>query len=664
MSKIKKNRERLLFATLLVVGIFVLVVVGMLHINQGSMGVSPEVILDGILKPQNIIEHNIIRDVRLPRLVIGLIAGGALSISGVILQSLMKNPLASASTLGVNAGAYFCVILFSIFFRDVQVIPFFPALLGALLTAFIVINLGGPSKSNPVQMTLAGVALTLVFGSMTSALQILFENETKGLFLWGSGSLIQTSWQGINFVLPIIITCLTLSLLIGTKLDILALGDEMATSLGLNIRVYRYLGLAIGVVATAATIAVVGPIGFIGLVAPHIVKKIGFKKHRDILLLSFVFGSIILLGADVLSRFYTKGSYELPVGAFTAIIGAPWLIYLAYKTSNNMTKSSYGLLIQTSKRKIPYSILVGILFLITSIVFLIALVYRGQGPQLSDFIIKTIRLPRIMTALLAGIILGVSGFLLQTVLNNTLADPSTLGITPGAALGALFAIQFIPETSSFLISLSGFVGAMISAGIIFIVSKKSKYNASMLVLVGMAVTAICNAGVNIIIINTSVGKSASLVWLAGSTYGSNWNNVMTLLIIIALMTPVVWFLSKDLDAMMLGEDIATAIGSNVTKMRLITSIVGIILASIAVSIVGTVGFIGLLAPHMSRFLVGVKHRKNIIVTALLGGLLLLFADFIGRVVIYPNEIPSGLVVSIIGAPYFLWLLHSTSKIKR
>ncbi|MBZ2174651.1 iron ABC transporter permease [Schnuerera sp. xch1] len=678
MSSKIENKYRLLLLTMIIGGLLSLFILSFIHINQGSVGISLKVILESLINPKNIIEHNVIRDLRLPRLIIGMIAGGALGISGALFQSIMRNPLASASTLGINAGAYFSVSLFTIFLPNFTVIPFFPALAGALGTAIIVMNLGGGRKANPVQMTLAGVALSLVFSSMTSALQILFENETKGLFLWGSGSLVQTSWRGINFSFPIVSLCLFFSLVIASKIDILELGDDIATSLGLRVNLYRYIGIAIGVVATSSVIAVVGPIGFVGLVAPHIMKRIGFKKHIHIFILSFIWGAVILIGADVLSRLFTKGSYELPVGAFTAIIGAPWLIYLAYKTGKHIEKTPHGLLVQVSKKRLPYSILTSILLISILIVFFISLRYGGQeysikeiietilgnGNGISNMIINKVRLPRVLTALLAGIVLAVSGFLLQTVLNNTLADPSTLGVTPGSALGALFTIYFLPKMSNIMIPISAFIGAILASFVIFGISKKSKYNPSMLVLVGMAVTALCQAGVNIIIINTTVGKSASLVWLAGSTYASTWNNVVTLLVSMLIMLPIAWLLCKDLDAIMLGQDVATAIGSDVTRIRILASVVGIFLSAVAVSTVGTVGFIGLLAPHMARFLVGVKHRKSLPIVSLLGGLLLLSANFIGSTIIYPNEIPSGLIVSVIGAPYFLWLLYSTSKIKR
>lgn len=647
-------------------GLVALLIFSLIHINQGSVEVSLSTIIDSIFNYNNSVEHNVIRDLRFPRLVIGIIAGGALGISGALFQSLMRNPMASASTLGINAGSYFFVILFSVFFPGFDSIPFFPALLGAIGTAFVVMVLGKDS-SNPVKMTLAGVALSLIFSSMTSALQLLFENETKGLFLWGAGSLVQNSWRGIKFSFPIVLICFLISIFIARKIDILELGDDVASSLGLNVNLYRYLGIIIGVLATSAIISVVGPIGFVGIVAPHIVKRLGIKKNSQILMTSFLVGAVVLVGADVLSRMFTGGSYELPVGAFTAIIGAPWLIYLAFKTSKNIGKSSYGLLIQTGKKRLPFISLVIILAIVIIATFILSLGNGGFdffNSDTAEFVIAKIRLPRILTALLAGIVLAISGFLLQTVLNNTLADPSILGVTPGAALGALFAIYFLPKTSSLTISLSAFIGAIIASIVIFSISRKSKYNSTMLVLVGMAVTAICDAGLNIIIINTTVGKSASLVWLAGSTYGSNWNNVITLVFGIVILGPISWLICKDLDAIMLGEDVATAIGSDVLRVRVIASVIGILLASIAVSAVGTVGFIGLLSPHMARFITGIKHRKNLIITALIGGLLLLIADLVGRIVIYPSEIPSGLVVSIMGAPYFLWLLHSTSKIKR
>ncbi len=676
MNKVRKSS--FLLPVMLVGGILSILLLSFIHINQGSLNLSIQTIIQAIISPKDMIEHNVIRSLRIPRLLIGIIAGGALSVSGSLFQSLMKNPLASSSTLGINAGSYFFVILFSVFLPEFTSIPFFPALLGAFISAVIVLNLGGGKKANPIQMTLAGVALSLVFSSITSAIQILFENETKGLFLWGSGSLMQTSWRGVIFSFPIVIIFLIISIFLSKKFDILQLGDDTAASLGLNVSMYRYFGIILGVILTSSVIAIVGPIGFVGLISPHVIKMLGFKKHKIIFILSFIWGAVILISADIISRLFTKGSYELPVGAFTAILGAPWLIYLAYRTGKNISNNNQGLIFHTTKKTTSYFFKISLLIGLTIIVFLISIRFGGQdyslkeifstffgnGNSISDLIINQIRLPRILTALLAGIALALSGFLLQTVLNNTLADPSILGVTDGAALGALIAIYFLSKNTNFFIPLTAFIGAILTAFIIFRISKKSKYNPAVLVLVGMAVSAFFSAGVNIIIISTAVGKSASLIWLAGSTYGSTWNNVYLLIFTLILAFPIIWMLSKELDAIILGKEVATALGSNVSRVRIFSSIIGVSLAAVAVTTVGTVGFIGLLAPHISRFITGSKHKKNIFIVGFIGGLLLLTSDFIGRVAIYPNEIPSGLVVSIIGAPYFLWLLYSLSKIKR
>ncbi len=679
MTSKLKSRDKNLLLVMMMGGLLLLLFLSFIHINQGFVDISFNMILESFISPRSTVEQNVIMDLRLPRLIMGIIAGGVFGFTGTLFQSLMKNPLASSSTLGINAGAYFTVVLFNIFLKDfITGIPFLQALIGALGTAFIVVYLSGGKKAKPIQMTLVGTALSLVFSSITSTLQILYEYETKGLFLWGSGSLMQTNWKGITFSFPITFICFLICIIISPKLDILELGNDTASALGLNVDLYRYTGILIGVIATSAVVSVVGPIGFVGLIAPHIIKRMGFNKHKHIFLLSTIWGSVILVGADIISRLYTDGSYELPVGSFTAIIGAPWLIYLAYKTGKNLSNSREGLLFQAGKNKISYPILLCLLSGIIIIIFINSLKYGGQelslkeiieilsgsGNEVSSLIINKVRLPRAITALLAGIVLAVSGLLLQTVLNNTLADQSTIGITHGAGLGALFAIYFLSSKSIILIPICAFVGAVLSSLIIFKISKISNYSPSMLILVGIAVNAICSAGINIIVISTTVGKSASLVWLAGSTYSSSWNNVTVLLTVMAVIFPIAWILCKELDAVMLGEDIAIAIGSNVTKIRILTSIFGIFLAAIAVSTVGTVAFIGLLAPHMARFLVGGKHQKSMVISGLLGGLMLLISDLIGRVIIYPSEIPSGLIVSVIGAPYFLWLLYSTSNIKR
>ncbi|MBS4538939.1 iron ABC transporter permease [Clostridium sp. D2Q-11] len=661
-------------------GILILISLLILHVSQGRVDLSFSVIYEAIFFPKDILEHHLVRQMRLPRSVIGIIGGGALATSGALLQSLTRNPLSSATTLGINAGSYLMVIVVAVFSPSIFAgYSLVPSLVGGVLAAIGVYLISGGPRSTPIQMTLAGTAISLVLASITGTLQLFFENETAGLFLWGSGTLIQNDWNGIQFSFGWIMLALAISIIMSHKFDLLELGDDIATSLGQKVLLIRFTGLALAVFLSAITVSVIGPIGFVGIIAPHLIKLMGFKKHRILLSASFLWGGIILLGADVLARGLFGKAGELPVGSFTAMIGAPWLIWLAYRIgkkqnqTNNSSKTSVGTNLFDYSY---YKILIALIGLIIIFVLFglsmgasnikiveVIKVLIGNGNDFSKNIILNVRLPRIIVALLAGGALAVSGLLLQGVLRNPLGDPSILGVSPGAGLGALIFLLFWPDQPIELLPLAAFSGALIASSIIYLIAWRSNFKPSMLALIGIAVSAFCSAGIQILVSTAKLGVTVALTWLAGSTYAKGWAELGNLIAWPLILIPIAWIIAPQLDTLALGDDMASSLGIQVKKTRLFISLIGVSLAASAVSIVGTVGFVGLLAPHGARMLTNSNHRKLVVLTSLLGGMLLVFADLIGRTIFIPKEIPSGLIVAILGAPYFIWLMRNSKKIR-
>src|SRR5690606_27875049 len=192
-------------------------------------------------------------------------------------------------------------------------------------------------QMEPVRVALTGMIISLLFASITGALQLLFENQTNGLFLWGSGTLVQLNWEGVKFAAPVILLMFIGALLLAKPMDVLSLGEDIASSLGQNVRLVKLVSWGVAIVLAAATVSVVGPIGFIGLMAPHIVRMMGIRGHLQIFIHSFIWGSVFLIGADVLGRLIQPGQ-EVPVGAMTALVGGPWLLYLAWRTAKSMKR--------------------------------------------------------------------------------------------------------------------------------------------------------------------------------------------------------------------------------------------------------------------------------------------------------------------------------------
>ncbi len=281
----------------------------------------------------------------------------------------------------------------------------------------------------------------------------------------------------------------------------------------------------------------------------------------------------------------------------------------------------------------------------------------GQGDAQQQLILFEFRLPRIV-----GMGLAISGAILQGVSKNALADPGILGINAGAGLAVMLYISFFPTTKAapvYLLPVLAFIGAGLTAVLIYSLSYKRHEGITpmRLILTGVAVAAGISSAMIVLTLRLSPENYQFVAtWLAGSIWGSNWRFVLSLLPWLVILLPFVYAKSRVLNILNLGELTAVGLGASIEKERrwLLAAAVGLAGASVSVS--GGIGFVGLIAPHLARQLVGAKHQFLLPAAALLGGFLVLMADTIGRSILEPSEIPAGIVVAVIGAPYFLYLL--------
>ncbi|MGI8314273.1 iron ABC transporter permease [Halobacillus mangrovi] len=643
-----------------------------IHINQGNVEIPLGTVVEALMNPQDTIQHHTVRVLRLPRAVMGIIAGGALAASGVILQTVTKNPLSSASTLGIHSGTYFAVVVTTIFFPFAMFANgIATAFIGGITTFAIVYLLSGAGNATPVRMVLAGMIVTFLFSSLTSVLQIFYENETQGLFLWGSGTLVQNNWDGVQFSLPLVALGLVIAFGFASKLDTLTLGDDVATALGQNVRTVKFISILAAVLLTSVTVSIVGPIGFVGLVAPHLIKLIGYRSHIPLLIGSALWGGNVLLGADVLARIIDPSFSELPVGAITALIGSPWLIWLVLRMKQEGNNQETGS-VMAGKASANLSLwkvtpVLGLVILLTLFVSMASgnygfeplVAYDALFGQSNEFIknfILNLRLPRALVALFSGAILAVSGLIFQGVLRNPLADPSVIGITSGAGVGALMTM-FVFSVSAFWIPVGAMVGALIFFLIVMALGAKAEFQPTVLALLGIGISAFGSAIIQILVVQSDLGVASALTWLSGTTYAKGWAELLQYLIWpIILFIPLLVFYIKTLDVLSLGDDTAKGLGLRVRSVRFQMALIATLLAACSVAAVGSIGFVGLIAPHVARLLVGSANQRLLPVTMLLGGFLLIIADLFSRTLLAPNEIPSGILVALIGAPYFLWLM--------
>ncbi|KML05109.1 iron ABC transporter [Rossellomorea marisflavi] len=303
-----------------------------LSIVYGYTDTSWKAAFDTFMEPDGSTEHLVIQNIRLPRALIAAAVGASLAISGVLMQTLTKNPLASPGIFGINAGGGFMVVMAVTLFGVTSLQSFaWLSFLGAAIAAAGVFIIGGASGSNgltPMKLTLAGAAITAMFSSFTQGLLVLNESALEQVLFWLAGSVQGRSLEILAGVFPYILAGWILALMIAGKLNILAMGEDVAKGLGVKTNILKVISLVAVVLLAGGSVAVAGPIGFIGIVIPHIARKMIGVDHRWLIPYSGLLGAILLLAADIGAR-YIIMPQEVPVGVMTAVIGAPFFVYVA-----------------------------------------------------------------------------------------------------------------------------------------------------------------------------------------------------------------------------------------------------------------------------------------------------------------------------------------------
>ncbi|TCP55778.1 iron complex transport system permease protein [Tumebacillus sp. BK434] len=282
----------------------------------------------------------------------------------------------------------------------------------------------------------------------------------------------------------------------------------------------------------------------------------------------------------------------------------------------------------------------------------------GVGDPGAQLVVLNLRLPRILVALLVGIALGVAGAIMQSLIRNPLASPDIVGITGGASVAAVAFITLFEGVSVHFIPFAAFVGAALVTLLIYVLAWKNGVTPLRLVLVGVGIGSAMTALTTLLIVAAPIQlTSKAMIWLAGTVYGSSWQNVLTILPWVLVFVPLAIVFARSINVQQLGDEVATGVGNPVHKHRFLLLMFTVALAGSAVAVGGAIGFVGLLAPHIARKLVGSALGALIPTAGLFGGLIVLLADLIGRLAFEPLDVPVGIFTAAIGAPFFIFLLY-------
>jgi iron complex transport system permease protein len=274
-----------------------------------------------------------------------------------------------------------------------------------------------------------------------------------------------------------------------------------------------------------------------------------------------------------------------------------------------------------------------------------------------DFVVNTLRVPRALTAWLVGVMLALAGSVLQTLTRNPLASPDITGVTAGAGFGAVVLLVALRGAAPVSLSAGALLGGLIVALLIYLLAWRKGDSPLRLVLVGIGLASVMGAAQTILLLRAppEIAQRA-LFWLTGSIYARSWEHVFALLPWCAALIPIVLLSASRLNAINLGDEIARSLGVRMGAQRAMLLLAAVGLTGAAISQVGALGFVGLIAPHLGRRLVGPAHEGNLFVSGLIGGIIVLASDLIGRAAFAPTEVPAGIITALIGAPFFMYLL--------
>jgi ferric hydroxamate transport system permease protein len=601
-----------------------------------------------------------------PRLFTTLICGAALAIAGLLMQQVLRNPLASPTTLGVASGASFSLMMATLYAPWlIELSQSLVALAGGLITMGIVFALSWRRALSPTIVVISGLILNLYFGAFSSVLLIMNQEKLAGLMIWGAGSLVQTGWGNVAYLAPRIIVLILIAFLFVKPLTLLQLSESGAKSLGVSLAKLRVICLGLAVLLTSFVVATVGIIGFIGLAAPAITRLIGVHRLLPKFLVSMFIGALLLTLTDLLiQRLPGLMSIMLPTGAATAALGAPLMLWLLPKLTMRSQAHTETVLTRHSEQGrylSKYTIWIALSSVLIGFFVFSSLSIGNQGWSwiftTKDWPVLEWRLPRLLAAILAGAMLATAGTIIQRLSGNPMASPEVIGISSGTALGVI-AVLFSGLSASLTgMYVGGLIGALCAVGLIILLNRKTGFQPEKVLLTGVAITALMGAVQSIVLAGGDPRSYQLLGWLAGTTYYVTTYALIPLTTITFIFISIGFLCHRWLDILPLGEASARALGVNVSRSRMLLLLLVSGLTVSATLVVGPLSFIGLMAPHLARLLGFSRAKEHLIASILVGSTLMLFSDWLGRQILYPQDIPTGMVASIIGGLYLMWGLR-------
>lgn len=647
-------------ASLLAVGLWLMAAVGLLPLADWPRWPTPatEMSIDQIRLIFGL----------MPRGVIALLAGAALGLSGAILQAVLRNPVADPTTLGISAGAQLALVMATIFAPGLLLYGRWPlAMLGAGLAAMLVLAIGARRSYAPVTMVVAGMLVGMTASAIATALTLAQGQYLLSLVIWNGGSLVQQDWTGVRSIGLVLIFGGIGAALLVRPLRVLSIGAEGAAGLGMRVARARLAAVALAVWIAASISAELGLIAFVGLAAPAMARTLGARGIAQLLIISPLIGALILSVCDGLVLLVAGQTGEMfPTGALTGLIGGPLLIWLLPRLRGSTPPGAEAAEGPAPRRDRPLPLLIwlGAALAIAALI----LVWIGRVPggwavldreSLVTFL--PMRLPRLIAAVSAGAALGLAGAILQRLTMNPLASPEVLGVSGGAALGFAAVIWLVASPDATAQIMGTMAGGALALAILSAYVSRRDMPPERILLAGIAVSALASAVLAAMMARGDAKAWAILAWLSGSSSSVQMPAALSLAVVAAGLWLGSLAAHRWLGILPLGGGVAGGLGMPLHRARVLLILLAGLATGAATVLVGPLSFVGLMAPHMARRLGLARPSHHVTGAALIGGGLMLLADFGARMAGFPYELPLGLFASLIGAPWLIWLMMRSAQ---
>ncbi|GAA5628278.1 iron(3+)-hydroxamate import system permease protein FhuB [Brucella sp. NBRC 12953] len=592
----------------------------------------------------------------LPRVSLAILAGILLGLSTTLLQQVLSNPLAEPGTLGIFSASRIGVAITVLWFPAAANSGFIiPSLIGSGLALAVILFFTKKQQFAPLRIVLYGMVLSLCFEAVTTMLLIAHFEDLGELIVWQSGSLSQNNWHGTQLLLIASVALSLIASILLRPLTAMGLNESVATSLGSKPVLVRTMTLVAAVTGAAIVISTCGVIAFIGLGGAAIARSAGARRLKDQLVAAPLIAAGLLLTTDQLLLFLLP-TMDIPAGSLTAMLGAPLLLIILRKARSLGAKAASLTDGGSYKRPAPL-VQLRLLLALVALTLLVLVTTRseegwhilGTSEWVSYF---EWRVPRIMAAAAAGAMLAIAGCLMQRMTGNPMASPELLGISSGAALLMIPVVLFLPplgRTQSIVIAA---LGSILLLSLSLRLTARSGFAPERLLMTGIAVTALSGSVMSVVIFLGDIRLTRLLGWMSGSLYSVRMSDALIASAVCVTGFCMALLLQRWLEILPLGLQVSRSLGLRLNRARLLIVVLTGLLTGTSVLLVGPVSFIGLLAPHLARLTGNQRPIPLLLSSSMIGASILVIADWIGRYIAFPWEIPAGLIATFVGGLFF------------